>query len=176
VAAARDAPTCRIGDLNMTSEGIREAHRSLSEALTSTGLGWIVHQVEERVREGRPVEKEARIFRDEEPNEQVFATGGGAETARRPGKPTLMMTLEPWTDDCRLQFLIDAIRHAIIHAADVENEQLRLLRKYGDIKTVQFAPDANAVERRSFTIEGLESQQVKQLAELLDALDREVRA
>jgi hypothetical protein len=160
----------------MTSEGIREAYRSLAEALTSAGLGWILHQVEERVRDGRPVEKEARIFKDEEPDQHVLAIDGGAETARRPGKPTLMMTLEPWTDDYRLQFLIDAIRHAIIHAADVETEQLRLLRRYDDIKAVQFAPDENAIERRSLTIEGLERQQVKQLAELLDALDREVRA
>ena len=160
----------------MTSEGIREAYRSLSEALTSTGLGWILHQVEDRVREGRPVEKEARIFKDEEPGEQVFATGGEAATPRRPGKPTLMMTLEPWTDDCRLQFLIDAIRHAIVHAADVENEQLKLLRRYGEVKTVMFAPDENAGDGRSLAIGGLESRQIKQLAELLDALDREVRA
>ena len=105
----------------MTPEGIREAYQSLSEALTSTGLGWIVHQVEDRVREGRPVEKEARIFKDEEPGKQVHPTDGEAAgaTARRPGKPTLMMTLEPWTDDCRLQFLIDAVRHGIVYAADV---------------------------------------------------------
>jgi hypothetical protein len=159
----------------MTPEGILDAYRSLSGVLTSTGLGWIVHQVEDRVREGRPVEKEARIFKDEEPTEQVFATDGEAATARRSGKPTLMMTLEPWTDNCRLQFLIDAVRHAIVHAADVENEQLRLLRRYGDVKTVMFAPDESAPERQPFKIEGLEGKQIRLLADLLDALDREVR-
>jgi hypothetical protein len=159
----------------MTPEDIREAYRSLSEALTSSGLGWMVRQVEDRVREGRPVEREARIFKDEEPGEQVFAADGEGANARRPGKPTLMMTLEPWTDDCRLQFLIDAARHGIVHAADVENEQLKLLRRYGNVQTVIFAPDENT-GGHSLTIAGLESRQIKQLAELLDALDREVRA
>jgi hypothetical protein len=158
--------------MTMTTEGIREAYRSLSEVLTSSGLEWVLHQVEDKIREGRPVEKESRIFKDEEPGEHVSPDG---ETARRPGKPTLMMTLEPWTDDCRLLFLIDAIRHAVVHAADVENEQLRLLRKYGNIETVKFAPDESAADSQSLAIVGLDGRQIKRLAELLDALDGEIR-
>ncbi len=124
-----------------------------------------------QIREGRPVEKKSRIFKDEEPGEHVSPD---VETARRPGKPTLMMTLEPWSDDCRLQFLIDAIRHAVVHAADVENEQLRLLRKYGNIETVKFVPDDNAAESQSLAIVGLDGRQIKRSAELLDALDGEI--
>jgi hypothetical protein len=146
----------------------------LSEALTSTGLGWIVHQVEDRIREGRPVEGEARIFKDEGPGEQAPGNGADAEAARRPGKPTLMMTLEPWTDDCRLHFLIDATRHAIVHAADVENEQLKLLRRYGEVRAVRFTSDEDAIES-SLAIEGIDTRQIAHLQESLDALDREVR-
>lgn len=73
----------------MTTEDIRETYRALSEALTSAGLGWIVHQVEDRIREGRPVEREARVFKDEEPGEQASMFGADVEAGRRPGKPML---------------------------------------------------------------------------------------
>jgi hypothetical protein len=41
------------------------------------------------------VEKDARIFKDEEPGEQATVFGAEVEAARRPGKAPMMMTLEP---------------------------------------------------------------------------------
>jgi hypothetical protein len=58
----------------------------------------------------------------------------------------------------------------------VEDERLKLLRKYGEIRAVRFSSDENATETHSFVIEGIDTRQTKHLLELLDALDREVGA
>lgn len=92
------------------------------------------------------------------------------------GKPTALMTLEPWPDAEQLLFLIDGLRQAIVRAAEVENEQIRLLRSVAAFETVSFEPDDAANERGSLKLVGIQDDRIPRLAALLDDLEREVRS
>lgn len=53
----------------MDEAEIPRSYRELRDALADLGLMWVVHQVGDTIRAGRGVEKESRIFKDEEPVE-----------------------------------------------------------------------------------------------------------
>lgn len=159
----------------MTSEEIQSTFRELAQIVTTSGLGWIVRQVDETVRGGRAVEKPTKIFREEE-QETVSSFDPEQHGARRAGKPTALMTLEPWPERDQLLFLIDGIRHAVIHAAAVENEQLRLLRSTADVEAVSFMPEGEVTDRGAFRSTGTHDERVHALAKMLDELEREVRS
>jgi hypothetical protein len=156
----------------MTPEDIVRIYGELAEILQIAGLEWIVEEVEETIHAGRPVEKQTRIFKEQdqeaEPNHFVSPE---LNEARRAGKPTWMMTVEPWEPADRLRFLIEGIRQAIVHAATLENEQIRLLERMG-VKEVLFVSDE--VRRRvRLQLTGVRDGAIQSLAELLDALEAE---
>jgi hypothetical protein len=159
----------------MDVDEVRRSFDDLSETLRKLGLTWIVHQVEETIREGHIVEKETRIFQGEEPLQQNENLFDQPPMPRRPGKPSHMLTLQPWSPTEQLLFLIDGVRHAIVHAAEVENKQLELLRELGKVSTVQFEPDAEDPERRSLRLTGQTDQRIAALGRFLDGLEREAR-
>jgi hypothetical protein len=160
----------------MKPDEIRTSYVELAEILTSSGLGWIVEQVEQTVHAGRAVEKPTRIFKEEESESGSLLFSDEQYGARRAGKPTAMMTLEPWRDSDQLLFLIDGVRQAIIHAADIENEQLRLLRRVADVKGVSFESDEEAIDRKPLQLTGIHDERIQTLGRVLDELEREVRA
>jgi hypothetical protein len=159
----------------MTADEIRTGYAELADALTTSGLGWIVEQVEQTVHAGRAVEKPTRIFKEEEGEEEPALFSGEQHGARRAGKPTAMMTLEPWPDSDQLLFLIDGVRQAIIHAADIENEQLRLLRTVAGVENVSFEPDGEPAEREPLRLAGNHDERIQTLGRVLGELEREVR-
>jgi hypothetical protein len=160
----------------MTPDEIRTSYAELAEILTTAGLGWIVEQVEQTVHAGRAVEKPTRIFKEEERGNESPLFSGEQEGARRAGKPTAMMTLEPWPDSDQLLFLIDGVRQAIIHAADIENEQLRLLRSVAEVEGVSFEPDEETADRKPLRLTGIHDERIQTLGRLLSDLEREVRS
>lgn len=169
----------------MTVTEIRRTYNELREILTSLGLTWVVHQVEETIQAGHAVEKETRIFRDEEPVEQIPTFREQHSAPRRPGKASLMMTLERWTDADQLLFLIDGVRQAIVQAADVENEQLRLLRTVvrvpgpqpgaPPVESVRFESEVEDTDRSTLKLTGQTDERIDMIGKLLDALEKEVR-
>lgn len=158
----------------MTPEEIVKTYEELATVLTASGLGWIVEQVEQTVRAGRPVEKQTRIFKEEEDQEADDSLFSEQYGARRAGKATSMMTLERWEPADQLLFLIDGVRQAIVHAAALENEQLRLLGEIG-VKEVSFVADDEIASRDSLRLTGIRDETVQSLARLLVALAAEVR-
>ncbi len=159
----------------MNVEETRRSYIELRETLARLGLAWVVRQVEETIHAGHRVEKETRIFKDEEPLQQAGTLWEQPDAPRRPGKPALMMTLEPWPEADQLLFLIDGVRHAIVHAAHVENEQLRLLRTLGNVQTIQFESDAEDIDQRVLKLTGQTDERITAMGKLLDALEREVK-
>jgi hypothetical protein len=160
----------------MTSDEIRTIYAELAEILTVSGLGWVVEQVDQTVHAGRAVEKPTRIFREEEREFEPPLFSGEQYGARRAGKPTAMMTLEPWPDSDQLLFLISGVRHAIVHAADIENEQLRLLRGIAEVEAVSFEPDGEATDRKPLRLAGIHDERIQTLSKLLGDLERQVRS
>lgn len=160
----------------MTTDEIRTSYAELAEILTTYGLGWVVEQVDQTVHAGRPVEKPTRIFKEEKREDESQRFMGEEREARRGGKPTAMMTLEPWSDSDQLLFLIDGIRQAIIHAAEIENEQLRLLRGVARLEAISFEPDGEAAEGKPLRLTGIHDERIQKLGSLLGDLEREVRS
>lgn len=160
----------------MTPEEIRSSYHELVEILMTSGLDWVVEQVDQTIRAGRAVEKPTKIFKEEEWEEGSPVFVGEQYAPRRAGKPTALMTLEPWPDAEQLLFLIDGLRQAIVRAAEVENEQIRLLRSVAAFETVSFEPDDAANERGSLKLVGIQDDRIPRLAALLDDLEREVRS
>jgi hypothetical protein len=161
----------------MNADELRRTYNELRETLTGVGLTWVVHQVEETIQAGRAVEKETRILRDESGDDRSGMFVEQPASFRRPGRPTLMMTLESWPEASQLLFLIDGLRHAIVHAAAVENEQLRLLRTFDRIESVHFESEVEGRDPRLLILTGQadEGERIKSIGKLLDALEREVR-
>lgn len=161
----------------MNADELHRTYKELRETLMDLGLIWVVHQVEETIQAGRAVERETRILRDEGGDDRSGTFWEELSSPRRPGKPTLMMTLEPWPDDCRLLFLIDGVRQAIVHAADVENEQLRLLRTFASVESIRFESELEGSNPNVLILTGQadEVERIKTLSKLLDTLEREVR-
>jgi hypothetical protein len=158
----------------MTASEIAVVDNDLRDILSKTGLGWVVVQVDQTIREGQSAESQTRIFSDEDDNAQqsIFPSAAGK---RRAGKTAVMMRREPWSATDKLLFLINGVRQAIVRAADVENEQLRLLQKAGPVKAVAFEPDADAEISRRWDMTGIQSDGIKILADILDKLEHEVR-
>ena len=125
---------------------------------------------------GRAVEKPTRIFKEEEVQEEAPSMFGEQHGARRGGKPTAMMTLEPWPDADQLLFLINGLREGIVHAAQIESEQLRLLRTVANVEAVVFESDVDAADRAALRLVGAHDERTKVLNKLLTELGREVRA
>lgn len=160
----------------MTPDKIRTSYAELADALTTSGLGWIVEQVEQTVHAGRAVEKPTRIFKEEESENESPVFLSEQYGARRAGKPTAMMTLEPWPDSDQLLFLIDGVRQGIVHAADIENDQLRLLRTVAEVEGVSFEPEGQAANREPLRLTGSHDERIQILSKLLSDLEREVRS
>jgi hypothetical protein len=158
----------------MTPDEIRTSYAELAEILTVSGLGWVVEHVEQTVHAGRAVEKPTRIFKEEEREDESPLFSGEQYGARRAGKPTAMMTLEPWPDSDQLLFLISGLRQAIVHAADIENEQLRLLRGVAGVEAVSFEPDREAADNKPLRLTGIHDERIQTLSKLLGELEREV--
>ena len=75
----------------------------------------------------------------------------------------------------QLLFLIDGVRQAIVHAAALENEQLRLLGKI-EVKEVSFVADDEIASREPLRLTGIRDERVQSLTRLLVALAAEVRS
>ncbi len=176
----------------MTHTEIQDTYTQLRTILLDLGLGWIIEQVEEQIRTGRSIEKEVRVFRDEEeepaqvfrdseaearnlqiPFKPVRITTGSSEgevTPRRPGKSTLMMAVEHWPDVDQLLFLIDGLRHGIVHAAAIEQEAVILLREQASVQAMRFETDTEELQSRAIQLSGEKDEGASRLGHLLDSL------
>lgn len=160
----------------MTPDEIRSTYLELADVLATSGLGWVVEQVAQAVRAGLAVEKPTKIFKDEEIDEASPLFADERFGARRAGKPTALMTLEAWSDADRLLFLIDGVRQAVVRAAEIENEQLRLLRSVSAVDAVSFETEVESPDRAKLHLAGIQDTSIQKLASLLDDLEREVRS
>lgn len=181
----------------MSPAEIQDTYTQLRTILLDLGLEWIIEQVEEQIRTGRAIEKEVRVFRDEEEEPaQVFRDSEaearnleipfkrgritadaweGEVTRRRPGKSTIMITVEPWLDVDQLLFLIDGLRHAVVHAASIERQAVILLREQASVQAIRFQTDTEEPESRTIQLSGEKNERTSSLGQLLDSLQAAIQ-
>ena len=160
----------------MNSSEIDETYRDLMAFLSETGFAWIVAQVEEAVAAGIPIERSVKIIRDEFIPRVGLTLAFHHESAppRRAGKPTQMMSIEELTPAQRLELLIDALRHAIVHAIEMEQEGLSLLVKTTSATSVTFTPEVDGDDRRTLVWTSDVPDEVPRLNKALSALSLEI--
>lgn len=100
----------------MTNTECREAFNAVSAYLHESGLGWIVTQVLEQIRFGKPHLKRVETSADISPELVVEGLGSG----RRRTRETLAATRE-YTAHEQLGVLLDAIERALISTSAMED-------------------------------------------------------
>jgi hypothetical protein len=162
----------------MNPETLRQTYRELTEMLRDLGLGWVVHQVDETINDGSQVEKTANIFKDEDP-EELIQVGSPEDryAPRRRGKAAQMMSVEPWTDTQRLEILIDAIRHALVYAAEIEEAASLQMQEFGEVKinAIRFESEQLPANGKTLTLSPARRELIDRLKSLLISLEAEAR-
>jgi hypothetical protein len=98
-----------------------EAYAMILSALREHGLSWVVEQIGDQVRAGKPI---TRVVATASPSGS-HRYSDEVSPARRPRRERLTAT-EPYTSGERLTLALDAIERAVIQTADLEDEVLRL--------------------------------------------------
>jgi hypothetical protein len=159
-------------------------YQELARILDGAGLGWVVGQVGEQVRYGKPeeeVEVEA-IEHVEWPDplfgtpERTEQTGTGGRRRRRGAKLTLMQTV-PYSPRERLRLMVDAIERVAVHTLELEKGITGFLAADHDApKEMSFLPE-EFDEARGFSIEtgtfARRAEHARRLRELLNEIRAE---
>lgn len=115
----------------MTSQQLQIAIDSVRTSLQNSSLAWILDEVNETLRLGKPsirtVTEKAQLVRDifvvETADEFEFASGGPRS------RKTRVAATEPYTKPEELQLILDAIERTAIAAADMRAEIVKNLDK-----------------------------------------------
>lgn len=114
-----------------------EYRRLLSEVLRGHGFGWVVDQFEMQISEGRPSSKQVSEREPFSPESDPFFT---IRTPRR--RRASLITSEPYTEEERLEIVVNAIDAALIQRASLETEVLDMLADIGpSVSSISFLPD-----------------------------------
>lgn len=101
----------------MTQEECEFAYGRITAAMRTQKLEWLVAQVEEKIRFGRPLTKKVRMVPEEIEDLAVYPSEGPARRARQ----VLVTATRPYTNEERLRILIEALQHAIVERHDMED-------------------------------------------------------
>jgi hypothetical protein len=99
----------------MTVEESRAAFESLSDGIQKAGLGWILNQVIQQVRLGKPELKRVRMVI--EPSSELLIEG--LEGRRRTSREVFAATRE-YTAHEQLSLLLDALERALVSTFQME--------------------------------------------------------
>jgi hypothetical protein len=111
--------------------------RRISEVLARNGFQWVVEQADAQIADGKVSSKavfERERFR---PTDDTF------EIRKPRRRQASLVTSEPYSENERLEILLNAIRAALIERADLENA---ILHQLDNITEIQFLPDTPAEE------------------------------
>lgn len=140
----------------MNEEESIAAFNSLQEALRTRDLGWVLDQVAEQVRAGKPSTREVV----ERPVDYLWVaerTRGGERLKTR--KTRFPATIE-YTPQERVLLMLDAIEHAVINTAEMAAHITRFAEKELGQPRVEFRTDESKAPQLSLEGEEAESRAV----------------
>lgn len=114
-----------------------EYFERLSEILIKYGFEWVVAQAEAEISEGRAVNKDVQAL---EYADLLEADGFARRSPRR--RRASLVTTDPYNGAERLEILLRGVEAALGDRADLERA---IMEKVGDIASVEFAPDEDAL-------------------------------
>lgn len=124
-----------------------EAYAIILSALREHRLSWVVEQIQDQVRAGKPT---TRVVAPTPPS-MSLRYADEASLARRPRSERLAAT-ESYTPTERLTLALEAIERAVVQTADLEDELLKFSHAEGKTAArISFEPeDLEGIERREF--------------------------
>jgi hypothetical protein len=97
----------------------RHAFERLADTLRERRLSWLVEQVQDRIREGKPVVRSIKELHAERQNWETVGEAVRGEKLK-PGRRVEFRTTEEFTEEEQLDLLLSAIRQAVLNAAAIE--------------------------------------------------------
>jgi hypothetical protein len=127
----------------MTEEQCAEAYDILANLLRRLDLAWVMDQVDADVRVGKLIEKSIReISARHTAGSIAFELVEAPEPQRRGRSGSIRQRVE-YSNRERLQILIEAIEHAVLHTADMEEAALKLIANTHSSLQIAFEPDGS---------------------------------
>jgi hypothetical protein len=122
----------------MTEEDFVYCYEQIAEELTTTGRGWIVSQVEERLNQGKThmVKVETLKLRDETAQLSLFSEKEHGLQFQR-GKSAEFLQLADYTVQERLFLLLDAIEVLVIHEMSLEDAVLTFFQDSAHVQSIE---------------------------------------
>jgi hypothetical protein len=127
----------------MTEEQCAETYNILANLLRRSNLEWVMDQVDADVRVGKLVAKPIREISARHIARSVaFELVETFEPQRRGRSGSIRQRVE-YSNRERLQVLIEAIEHAVLHIADLEEATLKLMANTHSSLQIVFEPDGS---------------------------------
>jgi transcriptional regulator of heat shock response len=112
-----------------------EAERRLREMLEENSMGWVVGQVDEAIRVGKPAQKEATTLKEYYDEEGASGFSWDREFVAR-GK-TKLIAIEEYSMRERVELLMEATEQATVVSTVMANEAIRSLSDLLTLRTKQ---------------------------------------
>lgn len=162
----------------LTDAETEAVYQELAAILEKQGLGWVVSQVKEQVRYGKPEEAQVEFTEQEDWTGPLFGTSDDVERRtrrrRRGGKATLTKTM-PYSPRERLQLLVSATEQVAIHTLELEKATVEFATSDPEApKGLSFLPE-EFDESRAFSIEPHTFAKREEHAHRLRTLLHEIR-
>jgi len=127
----------------MTEEQCAETYDLLANLLRRSNLEWVMDQVDADVRVGKLVEKSIREISTRHTERSVaFELIETFEPQRRVRSGSIRQRVE-YSNRERLLVLIEAIEHAVLHTAELEEATLKLMANTHASLQIVFDPDGS---------------------------------
>jgi hypothetical protein len=127
----------------MTEEQCAETYDILADLLRRSNLAWVMDQVDADVRVGKLIEKPIREISARHTARNIAFELVDAPEPQRRGRSGSIRHRVEYSNRERLQVLIEAIEHAVIHTADLEEAALKLMAKTHSSLQIAFEPDGS---------------------------------
>jgi hypothetical protein len=173
----------------MDSQTAREYFREIVKILEKHNLDWVVAQINEEIRIGKLGKGEFAIVKqsdqdfqtDDTPQQRLFERQSEYRTPRKEqSKKEKFNVLIPYTDEEKLDILINAVRRLLVETSDIEKAVIDFFRQEGNENQYSaevsfFSEDANEVNLHLSYQEVSKKQDNKsELKKYLDEISAEI--
>jgi hypothetical protein len=158
----------------MSDDECRDVFDTLIISLQASGLAWVESQVRDQIRLGKTIEREREV-----PNELRFQRSifeADREQTNRRSPTTFPITIE-YSAQERLRLLIDAIEHAVVNTAAMEESFTSYFEAESPhLESIQFYSEDASLQPRIITRQSaaFRTEKASQLHKLLEELRKEV--
>jgi hypothetical protein len=165
----------------MNDHECKEVFDALIKLLQAQDLGWVESQVREEIRLGKTIARERKAFEDvsfnpdESFHPNIFKAGDRKQLGAGPST-TFPDTVE-YSAEERLQLLINAIEHAVVNTAEMEESFTSYFEtEFPHFENIQFYSEDGTVQPRIINRQSARSrtEKAKKLRQLLEELRKEI--